>query len=157
MRREEVEGVLAHELSHIQNGDMVTLTLIQGVVNAFVLFASRIIANIARNAVDERAAFMVQMIVTIVLDIALGILGAMVVAWFSRAREFRADAGAAALAGRGNMIAALRRLQTTHQLVDPSNQALATMKIAGGDKRWMMLFSTHPPLEARIAALENLR
>ena len=157
MRREEVEGVLAHEMAHIQNGDMVTMTLIQGVVNAFVMFASRVIANIARNAVDERAAFMVQMIVTIVLDIALGILGAMVVAWFSRAREFRADAGAAALAGRGNMIAALRRLQTTHQLVDPSNQALATMKIAGGDRRWMMLFSTHPPLEARIAALENLR
>jgi heat shock protein HtpX len=157
MRREEVEGVLAHELSHIQNGDMVTLTLIQGVVNAFVLFASRVIANIVRNAVDERIAAMVGFIVTIVLDIALGILGAMVVAWFSRAREFRADAGAAALAGRGNMIAALRRLQTTHQLVDPSNQALATMKIAGGDKRWMMLFSTHPPLEARIAALENLR
>ena len=157
MRREEVEGVLAHEMSHIANGDMVTMTLIQGVVNAFVLFASRIIANIARNAVDERIAFMVQMIVTIVLDIALGILGAMVVAWFSRAREFRADAGAAALAGRGNMIAALRRLQTTHQLVDPSNQALATMKIAGGDRRWMMLFSTHPPLEARIAALESMR
>jgi heat shock protein HtpX len=157
MRREEVEGVLAHELSHIQNGDMVTMTLIQGVVNAFVLFASRIIANVVRNAVDERIAAMVGFIVTIVLDIALGILGAMVVAWFSRAREFRADAGAAALAGRGNMIAALRRLQTTHQLVDPSNQALATMKIAGGDKRWMMLFSTHPPLEARIAALENLR
>jgi heat shock protein HtpX len=157
MRREEVEGVLAHEIAHIQNGDMVTMTLIQGVVNAFVMFASRVIANIARNAVDERAAYMVQFIVTIVLDIALGILGAMVVAWFSRAREFRADAGAAALAGRGNMIAALRRLQTTHQLVDPSNQALATMKIAGGDKRWMLLFSTHPPLEARIAALESMR
>ena len=157
MRREEVEGVLAHEMSHIANGDMVTMTLIQGVVNAFVLFASRVIANIARSAVDERNAYMVQFIVTIVLDIALGILGAMVVAWFSRAREFRADAGAAALAGRGNMIAALRRLQTTHQLVDPSNQALATMKIAGGDRRWMMLFSTHPPLEARIAALESLR
>jgi heat shock protein HtpX len=157
MRREEVEGVLAHELSHIQNGDMVTMTLIQGVVNAFVLFASRVIANIVRNAVDERIAAMVGFIVTIVLDIALGILGAMVVAWFSRAREFRADAGAAALAGRGNMIAALRRLQTTHQLVDPSNQALATMKIAGGGGRWMMLFSTHPPLEARIAALESMR
>jgi heat shock protein HtpX len=157
MRREEVEGVLAHELSHIANGDMVTMTLIQGVVNAFVLFASRVIANIARNAVDERMAYMVQFIVTIALDIALGILGAMVVAWFSRAREFRADAGAAALAGRGNMIAALRRLQTTHQLVDPSNQALATMKIAGGDRRWMMMFSTHPPLEARIAALESMR
>lgn len=157
MRREEVEGVLAHEIAHIQNGDMVTMTLIQGVVNAFVMFASRVIANIARSAVDERNAYMVQFIVTIVLDIALGILGAMVVAWFSRAREFRADAGAAALAGRGNMIAALRRLQTTHQLVDPSNQALATMKIAGGDKRWMLLFSTHPPLEARIAALESMR
>lgn len=157
MRREEVEGVLAHEIAHIQNGDMVTMTLIQGVVNAFVLFASRVIANVVRNAVDERIAAMVGFIVTIVLDIALGILGAVVVAWFSRAREFRADAGAAALTGRGNMIAALRRLQTTHQLVDPSNQALATMKIAGGDKRWMMLFSTHPPLEARIAALENLR
>jgi heat shock protein HtpX len=157
MRRDEVEGVLAHELAHIQNGDMVTMTLIQGVVNAFVLFASRVIANVVRSMVDERQAFLVQMLVTIVLDIALGILGAMVVAWFSRAREFRADAGAAALAGRGNMIAALRRLQTTHQLVDPSNQALATMKIAGGGKRWMMLFSTHPPLEARIAALESLR
>jgi heat shock protein HtpX len=157
MRREEVEGVLAHELSHIQNGDMVTMTLIQGVVNAFVLFASRVIANIVRNAVDSRNAAMIGFIVTIVLDIALGILGAMVVAWFSRAREFRADAGAAALTGRGNMIAALRRLQTTHQLVDPSNQALATMKIAGGEKRWMMLFSTHPPLEERIAALENMR
>ena len=157
MRREEVEGVLAHEVSHIQNGDMVTMALIQGVVNAFVLFASRVIANIVRNAVDSRNAAMVGFIVTIVLDIALGILGAMVVAWFSRAREFRADAGAAALTGRGNMIAALRRLQTTHQLVDPSNQALATMKIAGGDRRWMMLFSTHPPLEERIAALESLR
>ena len=157
MRREEVEGVLAHELAHIANGDMVTMTLIQGVVNAFVLFPARVIANIARSAVDERMAYMVQFIVTIVLDIALGILGAMVVAWFSRAREFRADAGAAALAGRGNMIAALRRLQTTHQLVDPSNQALATMKIAGGDRRWMMMFSTHPPLEARIAALESMR
>jgi heat shock protein HtpX len=157
MRREEVEGVLAHEMSHIQNGDMVTMTLIQGVVNAFVLFASRVIANIVRNAVDERIANMVGFIVTIVLDIALGILGATVVAWFSRAREFRADAGAAALAGRGNMIAALRRLQTTHQLVDPSNQALATMKIAGGSGRWMVLFSTHPPLEARIAALESMR
>ena len=100
MRREEVEGVLAHEMSHIQNGDMVTMTLVQGVVNAFVLFASRVIANIARNAVDERMAYMVQFIVTIVLDITLGLFGAMVVAWFSRAREFRADAGAAALMAR---------------------------------------------------------
>jgi heat shock protein HtpX len=157
MRREEVEGVLAHEVSHIQNGDMVTMALIQGVVNSFVLFASRVIANVARSAVDERNAHLVQFVVTIVLDIALGILGSMIVAWFSRAREFRADAGAAALTGRSKMIAALRRLQTTHQLVDPSNASLATMKIAGGSRNWMVLLSTHPPLETRIAALENQR
>ena len=85
----------------------------------------------------------------------LGFLGMMVVAWFSRAREFRADAGGAALAGRGNMISALRRLQTTHELVDNSQPQLATLKISGGGA--MMLFSTHPPLEARIKALESFR
>lgn len=157
MRRDEVEGVLAHEIAHIKNGDMVTMTLIQGVVNAFVLFASRAIAGVVRSMVDERNAMMVGFVVTIVLDIVFGIFGAMVVAWFSRAREFRADAGAAALSGRNNMIAALRRLMQTHELVDEQHQALATMKIAGGDRRWMMLFSTHPPLEDRIKALETLR
>jgi heat shock protein HtpX len=155
MRQEEVEGVLAHELSHIKNGDMVTMTLIQGVVNAFVMFLARVIAGIVRNAADERYAYMLSFVVTIVLDIALGFLGMMVVAWFSRAREFRADAGAAALAGRGNLIAALRRLQTTKQLVDNSEPALATLKISGN--RAMLLFATHPPLEARIAALEQMR
>ncbi len=120
MRQEEVEGVLAHELAHIKNGDMVTMTLIQGVVNAFGMFLSRIIASIVRNALDERYAYLVSMIVTIVLDIVFSILGAMIVAWFSRAREFRADAGGAALAGRGKMIAALRRLQSTKMLVDNS-------------------------------------
>lgn len=154
MRREEVEGVLAHEMAHIQNGDMVTLTLIQGVVNAFVIFFARVIANIVRNMVDSRNAAMVGFVVTIVLDILLGILGAMIVAWFSRAREFRADAGAAQLSSRENMIGALQRLMKTHELVDDRNQALATMKIAGGRKNWMAFFSTHPPLEARIAALE---
>jgi heat shock protein HtpX len=154
MRQDEVEGVLAHEVSHIQNGDMVTMTLIQGVVNAFVLFLSRFIASIVRNMADERNAVFLSFIVTIVLDIILGILGMMIVAWFSRAREFRADAGAAALSGRGNMIAALRRLQATHQLVDNREPALATMKISG--RKSMMLFQTHPPIEARIAALERL-
>lgn len=157
MTRPEVEGVLAHEVAHIQNGDMVTMTLIQGVVNAFVMFASRIIAGIVRNMVDERNAHLISYLVTIVLDIAFGIVGAVVVAWFSRAREFRADAGAAALAGRQQMIAALQRLRQTHELVEPGHEALATMKIAGGNNRWMLLFSTHPPLEARIAALEALR
>ena len=155
MRQEEVEGVLAHELAHIQNGDMVTMTLIQGVVNTFVLYLSRVIAGIVRNMVDERNAYLVSLLVTIVLDIVLGILGMMIVAWFSRAREFRADAGAATLAGREKMVAALRRLQGTRQLVDNSEPALATLKISG--RRAMLLFATHPPLEARIAALENPR
>jgi heat shock protein HtpX len=153
MRQDEVEGVLAHEIAHIQNGDMVTMTLIQGVVNAFVMFLSRIIASIVRQAADERYAYMLSFIVTIVLDIVLGVLGMMVVAWFSRAREFRADAGGASLAGRGSMIAALRRLQTTRQLVDTSQPEMATLKISG--RRAMMLLSTHPPLEDRIRALET--
>ena len=155
MRQDEVEGVLAHELAHISNGDMVTMTLIQGVVNAFVLYLSRVVAGIVRNMVDERNAYMVSFLVTIVLDIVLGVLGMMIVAWFSRAREFRADAGAASLAGREKMIAALRRLQGTRQLVDTREPELATLKISGA--RAMMLFATHPPLEARIAALENVR
>ena len=155
MRQDEIEGVLAHELAHIQNGDMVTMTLIQGVVNAFVLYLSRVIASVVRNAVDERYAYLLSFVVTIVLDIVLGILGMMIVAWFSRAREFRADAGAAALTGRGKMIAALQRLQSTKQLVDTREPELATLKISGG--RAMMLLSTHPPLEARIAALQNAR
>jgi heat shock protein HtpX len=108
-----------------------------------------------RNAVDERYAYLLSFVVTIVLDIVLGILGMMIVAWFSRAREFRADAGAAALTGRGKMIAALQRLQSTKQLVDTREPELATLKISGS--RAMMLLSTHPPLEARIAALQNPR
>ena len=156
MRREEVEGVLAHEVSHIANGDMVTMTLIQGVVNAFVMFFARIIANIARNAVDEKVSYLVGFVTTIVLDIAFGLLGAMIVAWFSRAREFRADAGAGTLAGTHKMIAALQRLQQNSQMVDTSNPSLATMKISGA-RGMFALLSTHPPLEARIAALQNVR
>ena len=155
MRQEEVEGVLAHELAHIKNGDMVTMTLLQGIVNAFAMFLSRIIANIVRNAMDERYAYIVSMVVTIVLDIVFMIIGSMIVAWFSRAREFRADAGGAALAGRGNMIAALRRLQSTKMLVDNAQPEMATLKISGG--KAMLLFATHPPLEERIRALESAR
>ena len=164
MQRDEVEGVLAHEVSHIKNGDMVTMALIQGVVNAFVMFGSVVVANIIRNALrgnrdgrDDGGGYMMEFMIRMVLQVVFGLLGSMVVAWFSRAREFRADAGAAALSGRGNMIAALHRLQGTHQLVDAREPALATMKIAGGDGKWMMLLSTHPPLEERIAALEHLR
>jgi heat shock protein HtpX len=155
MRPEEVEGVLAHELSHIQNGDMVTMTLIQGVVNAFVLYLARLIGGIVRTTADERYAYVLSFVVTIVLDIALGILGMMVVAWFSRAREFRADAGAAALAGREKMIAALQRLKSTEPLIDNNEPELATLKISG--KRTMMLLASHPPLAARIEALQRMQ
>jgi heat shock protein HtpX len=156
MRRDEVEGVLAHELAHIQNGDMVTMTLIQGVVNAFVMFLARVIAFAVRQGSDSRNAFLMSFLVIIVLEIVFGILGSIIVAWFSRAREFRADAGGAALAGRANMVAALRRLMDTKQLVDNSEPALATLKISGG-RSWMALVSTHPPLEDRIRALEQAR
>lgn len=156
MTHEEIEGVLAHEVTHIENGDMVTLTLIQGVVNAFVLFFSRIVANIVRQMVDEKISHLVFFITSIVFDIAFGILGSIVVAWFSRAREFRADAGGAALAGRSNMIGALQRLAQNKELVDTSQPAYATMKI-NGTKGFMSLFSTHPPLEERIRALQEAR
>ncbi|MDP2322066.1 MAG: protease HtpX [Acidobacteriota bacterium] len=155
MRREEVEGVLAHEVAHIQNGDMVTLTLIQGVVNAFVLFFSRIVANIVRQMVDEKISTLVFFVTTIVFDIAFGILGSMVVAWFSRAREFRADAGGAQLAGKANMLGALQRLMQNKDMVDSSQPQLAAMKISGARSGFMALISTHPPLERRIAALQS--
>jgi heat shock protein HtpX len=154
MRQNEIEGVLAHEIAHISNGDMVTMTLIQGVVNTFVIFLARAVAAMVRQTVDERFAYILSFVVMILLEIGLGILGMMIVAWYSRAREFRADAGGASLAGRGNMIAALRRLQDTKDLVDKSQPALATLKINGGEG-WALMMSTHPKLEARIRALET--
>ena len=156
MRREEIEGVLAHELSHVQNGDMVTMTLIQGVVNAFSIFFSRVIANIVRQLVDERISGLVFFVTTILFDIVFSMLGMIVVAWFSRAREFRADAGAAALSSRENMVAALQRLMANQALVDHSQPQLATMKISGGKATGLrLLMMTHPPLEERIAALQR--
>ena len=157
MQRDEVAGVLAHEVSHISNGDMVTMTLVQGVVNAFSIFFSRVIANIIRQLVDERISHLVFFVSTIVFDIVFSMLGMIVVAWFSRAREFRADEGGATIAGRGNMIAALQRLQQNQALVDTSQPQLATMKISGGKAGFMALISTHPPLEVRIAALQKGR
>lgn len=159
MRRNEVEAVLAHEIGHIANGDMVTMTLLQGVMNAFVIFFARIAEFLVRGFLSSRSeegsggGFLVGFLVRIVFEIALGILGSTVTAWYSRRREFHADAASAALSGRQNMIAALRRLMGTRELVDTSNAALATFKIAGG-RKMLALFATHPPLEARIAALE---
>jgi heat shock protein HtpX len=154
MTRDEVQGVLAHEVSHIGNGDMVTMTLLQGVVNAFVMFLARIVAHVVRQSLDSRYADAVAFMVMIVLQVVLGILGSLVVAAFSRHREFRADAGGAALAGRGAMVGALRRLQATVERVDVSQPALASFKIAGG-RSFLQLFSTHPPLQERIARLEG--
>ena len=161
MNKQEIEGVLAHEIAHVANGDMVTMALLQGVVNAFVLYLSHIVAMIARNALssseDRRPSFLGMIagqLVFIAAQIAFGLLGSLITSWFSRQREFRADAGGAALAGRGSMVSALRRLMAQQGQVDQSKPEYATMKIAGG-KGWLSLLSTHPPLEQRIAALEG--
>jgi heat shock protein HtpX len=156
MRPEEVEGVLAHEVAHIANGDMVTMTLLQGVMNAFVMFLARIIASVVTRSDDRRSGGGMYFLVVILLQFVLGILAMLVTSWFSRYREFRADAGGAHLAGRERMIGALRRLAANHELVDTQHQALATMKI-NGVRGWAALLSTHPPLEQRIAALQNQR
>ena len=124
--------------------------------NAFVMFFARVIAGILRNATDERMSGMVYFMIVMVLQMVLGIFGMMIVAWFSRAREFRADAGAGTLAGRGKMIAALQRLQQNTRTIETGHPALATMKISGA-RSWMALLTTHPPLEDRIAALQNAR
>jgi heat shock protein HtpX len=162
MNKQEIEGVLAHEISHVANGDMVTMTLVQGVVNAFVLYLSHVVAMIARNALASRdddgrpsgLGVMAEYLVFFAAQIAFGLIGSMITAWFSRQREFRADAGGAALAGRGSMVSALRRLMASQGRVDTSNPEYATMKIAGG-KGFLALLATHPPLEQRIAALEG--
>jgi heat shock protein HtpX len=157
MKREEVEAVLAHEISHVANGDMVTLTLIQGVVNTFVIFFSRVIGHLVDRLVfrTERGHGPGFWIVTIVAQIFLGILASMIVMWFSRQREFRADAGGARLAGRERMVAALERLKQGHNATLPDQ--LAAFGISGhratGIKR---LFMTHPPLDERIAALRRI-
>lgn len=155
MRRDEVEGVLAHEVAHIVNGDMVTMTLVQGIVNAFVMFVARIVGYAASTQVDEEKAPFVRFIVNIVAELALAPLGMIVVAWFSRQREFRADAGSARLGGREKMIAALERLKYSSEMVDTQNAALNTMKIAGKPGGFLAMFSTHPSLDDRIDALKR--
>ncbi len=157
MSRDEVEAVIGHEISHVANGDMVTLTLIQGVMNTFVVFLSRVIGYFVDKVVlknDKEGPGIGYMITTIVLDIVLGVLASIVVAWFSRQREYRADAGAAALMGRKQpMINALARLGG----LDPGQlpQSVATMGISGRPSGLMALFSTHPPIEDRIRALQQ--
>ena len=158
MTREEVEGVIGHEVAHVANGDMVTMALIQGVMNTFVVFASRIIGSLVdgflRRGDDRSGPGIGYYVTTVVLDIVFGFLAGIVVAWFSRQREFRADAGSAQLMGNPrNMIAALQRLGGMHAEGQHMPKNLAAMGIAGSIGQ---LFSTHPPMEARIAALQAM-
>jgi heat shock protein HtpX len=156
MGSDEVEAVLGHEVSHVANGDMVTMGLIQGVVNTFVIFLSRVVGHVVDRVVfkTERGYGPAYYITSIVAQIFLSILASMIVMWFSRRREFRADAGGASLAGRGKMIAALQALQRAHEPHDLPGE-FAAFGISGGLGSGMKrLFMTHPPLEERIAALQ---
>lgn len=158
MSKDEAEAVLAHEVSHIANGDMVTLTLIQGVVNTFVIFFARVVAGLISNffrSDDEESSSsggMVYFLTVFVLEMVFGILASIIVMWFSRQREFRADAGSARLAGRDKMIAALERLRHGHE-----SQLEGSMMAFGinGKRSVSELFMSHPPLEQRIEALRN--
>ena len=154
MRREEVDAVLGHEVSHVANGDMVTLALIQGVINTFVIVLSRVVGHAVDRIVfkTERGHGPAFWITTIIAQVVLGILASIIVMWFSRRREFRADAGGARLAGRNNMIAALEQLKKAQP--EPLPDQMAAFGISGGVGRGLVrLFMSPPPLEERIAAL----
>jgi heat shock protein HtpX len=158
MKRNEAEAVLGHEIAHIANGDMVTLTLIQGVVNTFVIFLSRVIGHTVDRVVfkNERGHGPAFWVTTIIAQVVLGILASIIVMWFSRQREFRADRGGASLAGGPNMIAALERLGALHP--QPLPDKMAAFGIAGGGAHGLKrLFTTHPPLEERVAALRAIQ
>lgn len=155
MTRDEAEAVLGHEITHVANGDMVTLALIQGVVNTFVIFLSRVIGNLVDKVVfkTERGSGPAFWITSIIAELVLGILASVIVMWFSRRREFRADAGGASLAGREKMIAALQRLKQVHEAPQLPAQMRA-FGISGGQAGGLArLFMSHPPLDERIEAL----
>ena len=157
MTQDEAEAVLAHEVSHVANGDMITLSLIQGVVNTFVIFFSRVIGHTVDRVVfkNERGHGIAYWVTTIIAEIILGILASMIVMWFSRKREFRADEGGADLAGTHKMIAALKKLQLNHGNSELPDQ-LTAFGISGfRQSKLGALFLSHPPLEQRIQALEN--
>ena len=160
MRRNEVEAVLGHEVSHVANGDMVTLTLIQGVMNTFVFFLARVIGFIVDRVLlkNERDGVGIGYMATVIVaQLVLGILAGMVVAWFSRQREFRADAGGAHLAGTNSMIGALEALRRVHSPTALPEKMAAFGIRSGPPQGWQKLFMSHPPLEERIAALNNAR
>ena len=153
MRRDEVEAVLGHEITHVSNGDMVTLALIQGVVNTFVIFFAKLFGYFVDRVIlkNDRGHGIGMIAAEIVAQLVLGVLASMIVMWFSRQREFRADAGGANLAGRQKMIAALQRLKVNHEQATLPEQ-MAAFGISGG-KSFAKLFMTHPPLDERIEAL----
>lgn len=153
MNKNEIEGVAAHEIAHVANGDMVTMTLLQGVINAFVMFFARVIGWAVAQNTREENRHSVQMMITFALDLLLGILGTLVVCWFSRQREFRADKGGARYAGKQDMIAALERLAGNTRVYD-QQPSLAAFKISSSSS-FLHLFSTHPPLEQRIETLRK--
>ncbi|HEX7915590.1 protease HtpX [Rudaea sp.] len=159
MNRDEVSAVLGHEISHVANGDMVTLALIQGVVNTFVMFLARVLGSVIDNAISgnrdnrEGGYGIGYFVITMVLQLVLGVLATMIVMWFSRWREFRADAGGAQLGGRANMISALRTLSGDHGDTGLP-KALVAFGIAG-DSGIARLFMSHPPIAERIAALQR--
>jgi len=157
MNRDELDGVLGHEISHIANGDMITLTLVSGVVNTFVLFLARVVGFFVDRVVlrNERGLGLGYFLTTIVAQIVFGILASTIVMWFSRRREFRADAGSARLAGADKMIAALQALKSGPK--QPLPESVAAFGIAGGEVSGLRrLFLSHPPLDERIAALRRL-
>ncbi|MFQ5515408.1 MAG: protease HtpX [Myxococcota bacterium] len=161
MNRDEIEAVLGHEISHVANGDMVTLALIQGVVNVFVIFLSRVVGHFVDRVIlkNERGHGIGFFVATIAAQIVIGILASTIVFWFSRQREFRADSGGARLAGREKMIGALRRLKANLEgtTADPAlPEQMRAFGIAGNGRSGLArLFMTHPPLDERIAALEG--
>ncbi|HEX6592146.1 MAG TPA: protease HtpX [Moraxellaceae bacterium] len=162
MNRDEVKAVLGHEIGHVANGDMVTLALVQGVVNAFVMFFSRIIGNFVDRVVfkNEDGPGIAYYVTSMVADLVLGILASTIVMWFSRFREFRADEAGARLAGKQSMINALRRLQAEHEIPDQMPAEMTAMAITEGKHEgfsFASLFMSHPPLEKRIAALEAMQ
>jgi len=165
MHSREIEGVLGHEIAHIAHGDMVTMTLIQGVINAFVLFLARVLAFVVSQAMRSRddgrgGNYFVQYLLVNLFELVFSLFGWIVVCWFSRQREFRADAGGARYAGREQMIGALqalRRAQDNPALARATQaDAFQTLKISGRPAGILHLFSSHPPLEERIARLQNL-
>jgi heat shock protein HtpX len=159
LNKQDVEAVLGHEISHVANGDMVTLTLIQGVVNTFVVFLARIVGmfvdSLLRRGEEQSGPGIGYFVTSIIAELVLGVLASVIVMWFSRQREFRADAGGAQLAGRRKMIDALRALQRAQEPQGLPSEQFAAFGIAGGLGRFGKLFMTHPPLEERIAALER--